>query len=407
LLTIGTIVAQILPFLFYPYFSRIFSPSDFGLFATISTLIPFFAILASGTYENSILLSKDKQEAASLIVMILIRSSFILFLSWLIFEIFAIQIGELLNEKRLEKWIFIIPICSFATIIYNLFNEWCVTHKYFMALSVNKIINTSSIAIGKLLFGLSSLISNGLILGDLFGRALTAIICIIRVSQRDSFIFSRVKMNDLRSLSTKYNNFPRLYLPDQFLNLIGGSLHVFVIGIFFSSEDLGYFSLAASILTVPVTVVSSAIKDVFRQRANQYYSETGSCRVLYIKLLVPIAILTIILSIPFYYLLPKGFSVFFGKNWSRAGMFAQILLPMFVTNFISMSLGGVLLISKKYIVSLLWQAGTILLSIFAFFFGICIYNSIEFMLYFFMIARTIAYLIYIVLSYYYAANVDS
>lgn len=406
LLTIGTIVAQALPFLFYPYFSRVFSPSDFGLYSTLSALVPFFSILASGTYENGILICKDKQESAALVVMILIRAFLVLLCCLILVSIFSTEIGELFDEKKLEKWIFFIPIFSFATVIYNVFNEWCVTYKYFTLLSVNKIINTSSIAIGKFLLAVNSIISSGLIMGDLLGRVISAIICIIRIWQKDYFVFSSIKLIEIRSMPTKYSNFIKLYLPDQFLNLIGGSLHVFVIGIYFSSKDLGYFSLAASILTVPVTVISSAIKDVFRQRAYQYYSETGSCRSLYIKLLLPITIFTIILSIPTYYLLPKGFLIFFGENWVRAGLFAQILLPMFVSNFISMSLGGVLVISQKYTVSLLWQAATIIFSIISFFIGIYLYNDLEWMLFYFMIARTFAYLLYIILSYYYASKVE-
>ena len=103
LLTIGTIVAQALPFLFYPYFSRVFSPSDFGLYSTLSALVPFFSILASGTYENGILICKDKQESAALVVMILIRAFLVLLCCLFIISIFSTEIGKLFDEKKLEK----------------------------------------------------------------------------------------------------------------------------------------------------------------------------------------------------------------------------------------------------------------------------------------------------------------
>jgi O-antigen/teichoic acid export membrane protein len=193
-------------------------------------------------------------------------------------------------------------------------------------------------------------------------------------------------------------------MPDQILNYIGGSLHVFVIGSYFSIADLGFFSLAASILTVPVTVISAAIKDVFRQRANQEFIETGSCRPTYVKLLLPISVLAIVFSIPLYFLLPKGFTLLLGEQWSRAALFAQILLPMFVSNFISMSLGGVLVIAQKLWASLSWQVFTIIVSILSFYIGIYVYKSMEMMLWFFMIARTSAYIIYILLSYYYSVK---
>jgi len=406
-LTLGTVVAQALPFLFYPIFGRIFSPSQFGLLATISAIVPILSILASGTYENGILLTNDKQEAAGLVVMILVRGLLVLVTLWVVLELFSTEISLFLNETALSQWMFVAPLCAFATVIYNCFNEWCVTNKYFISLSYNKIINTSSVALGKLGFGFSIFSASGLILGDLFGRIISAGSCVFRAFQIDGTFFTKVKKSDFLILSKKYSNLPKLLMPDQILNYIGGSLHVFVIGSYFSSEDLGYFSLAASILTVPVTVISAAIKDVFRQRANQEFNETGSCRRTYIKLFIPIAAISILFSIPLYFLLPKGFTILLGEQWSRAALFAQILLPMFVSNFISMSLGGVLIIAQKLWASLLWQVYTIIISIVSFYIGIYVYESIEMMLFFFMVARTSAYIIYIFLSYYYTVKRES
>lgn len=402
LLTLGTIVAQALPFIFYPVFGRIYTPAQFGLLATISAIVPILAIVASGTYENGVLLANDKKEAASLIIMILIRSFLILLGVSFLMEIFSVQISHLLNEPELINWMFVAPVCAFATVIYNCFNEWCVTNKYFASLSVNKIFNTSSVALGKLGFGFSIFSASGLILGDLLGRLISAVSCLFRALQMDKASFNSVKRLELLGIASKHKNLPKLLMPDQILNYVGGSLHVFVIGAFFSSSDLGFFSLAASILTVPVTVVSAAIKDVFRQRANQEYNETGSCRKTYVKLLIPISICAIGCSVPIYFLLPKGFSLLLGDQWNRAALFAQILMPMFVSNFISMSLGGVLIIAQKFWASLSWQIYTILVSIISFYLGIYVFKSIESLLFYFMVARTSAYLIYIYISYYYS-----
>jgi O-antigen/teichoic acid export membrane protein len=319
-------------------------------------------------------------------------------------EVFSLQISAILNEPDLSRWMFVAPVCAFATVVYNCFNEWCVTNKYFVGLSINKIINTSSIALGKLGFGFSLFSASGLILGDLLGRIISAGTCVFRAFQLDGSFFAKVKRTEFLPIYKKYNNLPKLLMPDQILNYIGGSLHVFVIGSYFSIADLGFFSLAASILTVPVTVISAAIKDVFRQRANQEFIETGSCRPTYVKLLLPISVLAIVFSIPLYFLLPKGFTLLLGEQWSRAALFAQILLPMFVSNFISMSLGGVLVIAQKLWASLSWQVFTIIVSILSFYIGIYVYKSMEMMLWFFMIARTSAYIIYILLSYYYSVK---
>ena len=218
LLTLGTIVAQALPFIFYPVFGRIYTPAQFGLLATISAIVPILAIVASGTYENGVLLASDKKEAASLVIMILIRSFLILLGVAVLMEIFSVQISHLLNEPELSKWMFVAPVCAFATVIYNCFNEWCVTNKYFASLSVNKIINTSSVALGKLGFGFSIFSASGLILGDILGRLISAVSCLFRALQMDKASFNNVKRSELLGIASKHKNLPKLLMPDQILN---------------------------------------------------------------------------------------------------------------------------------------------------------------------------------------------
>jgi O-antigen/teichoic acid export membrane protein len=404
ILTAGTVIAQALPFLFYPILGRIYTPLQFGLLATILAIIPFCTIIATGAYENAILVADTEQEAAAVIMMIIRRSLIVCVLLGVGFYLFTKPLIDLLHEPLLKEWIIIPSFAAFATVIYICFNEWSVRKKYFVGLSVNKIINTSSIAISKLLAGIFSLTSNGLVFGDIFGKALTAVVCFYRIIRLDGHLFFKVKVSEFKSLAKKYNDMPRYMISDQILNNVGGSIHILFITAYFSTTELGYVSMAASLLTVPVTVVSAAIKDVFRQKANEEYSQTGTCRKTFVSLLIPITISSLLLSIPFYFLLPQGITFFLGNQWFKTGDYGQILLPMYISNFISMSLGGVLIIANKMAISLLWQMYTIVVSVISFFVGVKFNYGLDKVLYLFMIARTSAYLLYIFLSYYYSKS---
>ncbi len=404
ILTVGTVIAQALPFLFYPILGRLYTPLQFGLLTTILAIIPFCTIIATGAYENAILIADSEQEAATLIMMIIRRSLIVSALLGVCFYLFTEPLIELLNEPLLREWIIVPSFAAFATVIYICFNEWSVRKKYFVRLSINKIINTSSIAISKLLAGIFSITSNGLVFGDIFGKALTAIACIYRIIRLDGPVFLKVKVSEFKSVAKKYKDMPRYMVSDQILNNIGGSIHILFITAYFSITELGYVSMAASLLTVPVTVVSAAIKDVFRQKANEEYTQTGSCRKTFVRLLIPITLSSLVLSIPLYLILPNGITFFLGDQWVKTGDYSQILLPMYVSNFISMSLGGVLIIANKMGISLFWQIYTIVVSIVAFFIGIQAQYSLDKVLFLFMIARTSSYLLYILLSYYYSKN---
>lgn len=401
-LTIGTVIAQALPFLFYPILGRIYTPLQFGLLATILAIIPFCTIIATGAYENAILIANTDKEAAALILMIIRRSLFVSIFFAIAFYLLTNAIVKLLREPLISEWIFVPACAAFVSVIYISFNEWCVRKKYFVGLSINKIVNTSSIAISKLIAGILSLTSNGLVLGDLFGKVVTSLVCIYRVIKLDRSIFLKVEFSELKNVAKKYNKMPRYLVLDQILNNLGGSIHILFITSYFSVTELGYVSMAASLLTVPVTVVSSAIKDVFRQRVNEEYSKTGNCRKTFVRLLIPITTVSILLALPLFFILPDAISFFLGTQWIKTGIYSQILLPMYVSNFISMSLGGILIIANKMGISLIWQIYTILVSILSFYVGSRFNLNLSEILFLFMIARTSSYIVYIFLSFRYS-----
>ena len=191
-------------------------------------------------------------------------------------------------------------------------------------------------------------------------------------------------------------------LLDQVLNNIGGSIHVVFFALYFNKTEIGYVAMALTILTAPITVIAGSIKDVFRQKANYEYIQTGNCRSIYIKLFFPILFFGFIFFFFLYLFVPDIFNIFLGNKWVITGKYSQILMPMFLTNFISMSLGGVLVIANKSYISMYWQLYNILLSVIGLFIGVFLFESMEETLFCFMIARSLSYITYSIISFYFA-----
>ena len=83
-------------------------------------------------------------------------------------------------------------------------------------------------------------------------------------------------------------------MPAQLLNTVGGYLPVFFLAAYFSKTELGYYSMTMMLLTLPLSVVGIAIRDVFRQRAAVEYMERGCCSDLYKRVLIPLAGLSLL-----------------------------------------------------------------------------------------------------------------
>lgn len=399
---LGTVVAQILPLLFYPIFTRIYSPADFGTFATIAMIATPLAIIASGTYEQAFLVARTERGVLSLFTFIILRSLLVLGGALAVLSIFHASIAAVMGDPALELTLLLVPLISFGQIVYNCTSEWLVRRKAFQPLAINRISQSGLLSLPKLGLGISALTPSGLVIGEALGRVIYMLYSGWRIWLKP---FVTYRSNSLRRAiagGRRFRNFPRVMVPDQLVNTFGGSVHILLIGYAFGPTELGFVSLIFSALYLPVTVVSSSIKDVFRQRANAEYVQSGNCRPIYVKLLAPIVLLGILGFGVLFIISPWIFTRVFGDDWARVGDYARILIPMFFFNFVSMSLGGVLVIADRIAVSLRWQVISLGLAIAALLFGTLILKSVAGTLLVFTIARSLSYAHYMLLSYRYA-----
>jgi O-antigen/teichoic acid export membrane protein len=402
-LSSGTALAQIIPFLFYPIIARIFSPADFGLLATVTAIFVLMTGFASGRYELGILVTKTKQDAANLAGLAIVLSFFVIIIIYVFLQFFFADIlNERLHEPQLNKWLFVCPLAAFSLIIFNTYNEWCVRNAYFKKLAINKITNSSAITAGKLFLGIVKIFSQGLVIGDLIGRMFSAGACIFRAVQKDAEAIKGISIGQMRKLSKKYVEFPKYIMPGRFLNEVGKQFPIFFLGYYFSSIEVGYFSITMLVLYAPISMISFAIRDVFRQRANEDFKNTGNCRNIFLQLLKRLSLIAAIGSIVLILFMPIIFSVFLGEQWTTAAYYAQILTIPILLSFISNPLFDVLIIVNKLKINLLWQIYYTAISLLSLWIGCVIYKNAIATLYIFAIGRSSAYLLSIVLSYYYS-----
>ena len=175
ILSTGTGIAQAIPLLFFPLLGRLYTPEDFGLLATITSITVIISVISTLKYDGCILITETKQDGADVIGLVLAISFFILFISFVVLEVFSNQISIWFSSPNLGKWLFVSPLSAFAIIIFNNYNEWCIRNKYFTSLSWNKIGNSGATTLSKVFFGIIKISSNGLIIGDLLGRTVIAV----------------------------------------------------------------------------------------------------------------------------------------------------------------------------------------------------------------------------------------
>ncbi len=397
-LTTGTVIAQVIPLLFYPILSRLFTPDDFGVLASVISLTAILGVIATGKYEFAILIAPTKDIAVILVFLIIILSFLFLSFSLFILLIFSDSISLLLNDSKLESWIFISPISAFLAVIYSIYNEWCVRNGYFKQLSLNKITNGGSNAVFKTVLGLVKVSAGGLVIGDFLGRLVTAVLCTVKARKADRDMFIIPSKKNITAIAKKYSKFPKLILPGQLLNTFNANLTTFIFLTFFSVTELGYYSMALMILILPSLVITNSVKDVFRKKANEIFLKEGNCIAVYNKTLFILAFISFFGFSVFYFIAPTMFSFVLGEQWYMAGKYAQILSPMVAISFVTEVGASMFVIAEKMKEALVWQIGYLVLTVSSLLLGYYYFGSIISMLYCLMVGRSIGQIINFLMS---------
>lgn len=404
-LSFGSLVAQLVPFLAYPLIGRLYSPTQAAILASFTSVVSIIQVVSTGKYEGAILLAKNNIEAANVAI-----------LSALICGCVCLGVGipllffpgyfNTLLKTNVGNLIMLIPLSVFSISVFEIYNEWCVRRKTYKKLAANKISNAVTVNGGKVGFAYTPLSGAGLVLGDVFGRLATCLICITRAWLSDKFFFKQVSIKGIKQIVKTYSSFPKYIVPSQLLNTLGASLPILILNTFYESEDVGLFSMALAIMYVPISIIARSFRDVFRRKVRD--AQEASSRIIpaMSQIFKKTTLLSIVVACVGVYFLPVIFSFFLGDRWTMSGVFAQIMTPFIVANFISTCIDGILIIAGKFKHIFIWQMLFCICAILPLFIGG--YSGLSFTttIWLYTAFRMIPELALILLSFYFAKRMD-
>ena len=206
----------------------------------------------------------------------------------------------------------------------------------------------------------------------------------------------------IKYVAARFSDFPKYTLPSQLLNTVSVALPILLLGAYYSKEEVGYFSMAMTLLALPVNVISFSLRDVFRQKANEVYVATGNCRTLFLRMLRTVTLGSVAVGFVVVWFLPLLFAVVLGHEWRMSGVYSQIMLPMMVFDFVAMSVSGVMIITEKVRQLLWWQIYMLSVTVIALVGSYYLFNDILISLIALSVGKMSAYALYVKLNYKYS-----
>ena len=331
-LSLGTVGAQIIPFLFSPLIARMYDAEEYGRFAALLAIVNIIAVVVNGRYDLTVILPKMRSKARSLLMSSWIAALLTSILSGVLLLLFSEHISNLLKITLSGFEIGLISISLFLVGLWQPMNYYFIRNKWFSSIAWNKITQTSFNTLATLFFGAIS-VSMGLFYGYIFGWLLLVIFTFYQAF-RNGFIMPRMDLIKIREISKEYIDYPKFNALPAILNSIASQLGVYVFIFHFNEEISGYYSFSKLYVYVPLSIIGTSLAQIYFQRISEKYAKKeGVLKELKVLLLIlsacgVSAIIFIELFADFL------FDLIFGKQWLVAAEYSKILILYFVIQFI-------------------------------------------------------------------------
>jgi O-antigen/teichoic acid export membrane protein len=401
----GTVIAQAIPLAISPLLTRLFSPSDFGLFALYFSVSQIISVFITGRYEMAIILPEKDEDAINVVAISIIITLFVSVISFLIILLFGSNIAYLLNSPEISDYLFLVPVTVFAIGIYTIFNFWLNRKGHYKNISSGKITRSAFSSFFSIGFAFTLLKTGGLIIADTIGQIAAGLVVFIKSLKSDSDKLQYISKSSMMRQSKRYIHFPKFNIISGLFEKGSGQIPVILLSTFFGTTISGFFSFSQRIIAAPGALIGSSVGDVFRQQVSIEFLEKGNCRHTFLELLKLLVLLAIIPFMVVFIFSPFLFSFIFGAEWRIAGEYAQIMTVMFFLSFIVSPLSNMFIIAEKQKIDLIIQIllfGFVTLS---FFLGYKLFSNPKVTIMIYSIIYSIKYCIELYLSYKFSKGV--
>ncbi len=344
----GTTIAQAISIGISPILSRIYSPAEFGVFGTFSSVIALMSLVVGGRYEGAILLPKKDEEAANLFALSLFFNAIISLLFLLGVVIVSFFVSEEMRHSELFYWFYLTPVFTFFIGMGQTFNNWYNRRKKYKTIVYYRIANSAANNTTSLGLGFAKVPLNGLIISYLVANVIS--MAAFLNDMKDDFrqFKSSVSRTKMIALAKRYKRFPLTNSIQALSDAFQTNGIIYFVSYFFNVFYVGIYSFAMRILLVPMNFAGAAMAQVFYQQATETYNSQGDLQSLVRNTIKKSSLLALPVLVILLLFGPQLFSFVFGPKWTEAGVYARILAPWILLDFIRAPLSQVPIIVGKH-----------------------------------------------------------
>ncbi len=161
----------------------------------------------------------------------------------------------------------------------------------------------------------------------------------------------------VREVLGRYRSFPIYRTPSNLAGSLGLALPPVLITLAYSLYEAGLYTLTAAVIAAPLGLAQKAVGDVFAGHyAAAHRSDRSAARRLLARVSLALFLLGMVPALLLFFFGPQLFGLCFGETWTRAGLLAAILSPLFLADLVIGSISPVMVVANRPAPKLVFDA---------------------------------------------------
>lgn len=352
----GTTVAQGLVILSAPILTRLYTPAEFGVFALFVSVTSIIGTVAAGRYELAVLIPAEDTAAANVAALGGLITLGVCCLCALAVGLAGTEVAALLNVTGPVPWLWLVPVSVLLSGFYQVATYWGTRRQAFPGLAVSRVSQALVDTGGKVGAGLAATPGAlGLIGGQMAGQAAAlGWLATLFSGAAARFPWEAVSPAGMRRQGRIFWRFPAY---DSWAILANSGAHLLpplLLSHFFSAAVVGAYFLAYRVINWPVFFLSESLAQVFFQKYEEKRQTEGKLEFLW-SMIKFLGVVTLVPALILLVFAPALFTLVFGDQWTIAGEFVQIMVPIIFFRLVSSPLSSVLWAEGRNAWQLGWQ----------------------------------------------------
>ena len=245
-LSTAPLVTQVLSFFLMPLITRLYTPSDFGVFNIFSSYVAVLAVFCGLGYHQAIVLPKKDPAGFKLLLISFFLTLMLVIILVLIVLFSPFSLYEKLNLVEIYNYRHLIYLSLFFQGIYFLLLGWNIRKENYGLIAfsrISRIFTDKSTIIFLAFFSVAA--SSNLIIGEILGTIITCVVLLIYFKIKKDYFKKNFSdyTKDLKKLIIRYRQFPIYTVSNDLLYRFKTALIIGLLTFYFSTDIVGQYGI--------------------------------------------------------------------------------------------------------------------------------------------------------------------